>query len=337
MLGLIVERESAEGLLWNQTSGAEGLHETPEGSFLVRAGWAGADRVLVFGTPIPEGGGVRPGRVARLGRKVASGLLGSGEGWERLRRCEMAWERLFDESGLERERVSCLFYEPPTMVSDEAYEAARRWAGAVYGPDDRATVRTRLPVLWTVEGSAGVLRASGAAAKSMRAVAVTSGKALTPGHEARLGFLGLLRDRGVPFDLYGRDLPSELGGLGEVASKSGVYRGSAYAIAIENYAEGRHYVSEKLWDALLCWCVPLYWGSGALDRMIPEEAVIRLPDLGEGGVACVLGALADPDAYASRLEAVAEARRRILGDLRMVEWARHKVMGIRRGPTRETA
>ncbi|MEO0483230.1 MAG: glycosyltransferase family 10 [Planctomycetota bacterium] len=325
-LGVIVERQSAEGLLWNQTEGLEGLHETAEGAFRVVAGWEGVDHLLVFGTPMPEAGGVRAGRMTRWGRRL--GLV--AESGERMARCDAAWSRLFELSGLEREQVSCLFYEPPSMVWDEAYVSARRWAGRVFGPDDRAGVRTRLPAMWTLGESVRELRAMPPPMKSMRAAAVTSGKVMTPGHEDRMRFFRLLRDRGVPFDLFGRDLPDDVGGRGEVSSKLDVFGPAAYAIVVENWAPGRHYVTEKLWDALLSWCVPIYWGSEAADRMIPPEAMIRLPDLEEGGVRCVLDALADPQAYQSRLDALAEARKRALGDLRIVEWARHKLMGLRR-------
>jgi len=325
-LGVIVERQAAEGLLWNQTERADGLHETPEGAFRVVAGWHNVDHLLVFGTPMPETGGVRAGRLTRLGRKL--GFL--HEGHERAERCDAAWSRLFEMSGLEQDCVSCLFYEPPSMVSDEAYASAHRWASRVFGPDDRAGVRMRLPAMWTLGESVRELRAMPRPHKAMRAAAVTSGKAITPGHEDRMRFLRLLRDRSVPFDLFGRGLPEDLQGAGEVASKYDVFAPCAFAIVVENWATGRHYVTEKLWDALLSWTVPLYWGSGAADRMIPPEAMIRLPDLGEAGVRCVLDALADPGAYQSRLDALEEARNRAMGDLRLVEWARHKLMGFRR-------
>ncbi|MEL7474210.1 MAG: glycosyltransferase family 10 [Planctomycetota bacterium] len=325
-LGLVVERGSANRLLWNQTEGLEGVHRTPEGVFRVQAGWEGADHLLVFGTPIPEDGGVRPTRAQRWARKI--GFVSEHD--DIRRRCDLAWRRLLDQSGLERERVSCLFYEPPSLVSDAAYLSAHAHAGRVFGPDDRAGVCTRLPAMWTLGESVRSLRTTPMPAKTMRLVCVTSGKAMTPGHEARLRFLRLLRDRGVPFDLFGRDLPSDLEGRGEISDKADVFDSAAFALVLENDASGRHYVTEKLWDALVCWCAPIYWGSRAADRMIPGESMIRLPDLEEGGVDTIVRALADPESYSSRVGAIEEARTRTLGDLRMVEWARHKLMGFRR-------
>jgi hypothetical protein len=86
-------------------------------------------------------------------------------------------------------------------------------------------------------------------------------------------------------------------------------------------------VTEKLWDALLCWCLPIYYGSGAAEKMIPEDAIVRLPDLGEGGLDVVRKALADPGLWERRLPAIAEARRRALGDLRLVSWIERELRG----------
>ena len=80
------------------------------------------------------------------------------------------------------------------------------------------------------------------------------------------------------------------------------------------------FLSEKLLDALACWALPLYFGSRAADRLIPSDALIRIPSLDAEGVRVVQQALADPVQWDRRLEAMAEARRRALGDLRLVEW-----------------
>ncbi len=106
-----------------------------------------------------------------------------------------------------------------------------------------------------------------------------------------------------------------------------VLRPARFVLALENYARGDCYVTEKMWDPLLSWSLPLYFGSRAADRVIPTEAFVRLPDLADAGVACVRGALAHPEWWDDRLDAMAEARRRILGELRMVEWIRRCVVG----------
>lgn len=313
-VGVFVERHSLADYLWNQTDGPLGRH----GAIEFRPGERGADLVLVIGSPVGIGEHRRRSRMDRLlGRRVS----------ER-DRLERAWEAF----GVPRERVWTLFYEPPTYVSDEAFEAARRHAARVYAPDPRATHPIRLPTLWSDHVSVHVLRQDeGAGIEAWEdrrsVVCVTSGKRVVPGHGERLEFLRALRRAGIGLELFGRDLPRDLGGRGPVQGKGAILRGSAFTLAIENYGEGEMYVSEKLWDPLLCWSVPLYYGSRAADAMIPPESFVRLPDLGEGGVEAVRRAVEHGPGGEARRRAIAEARRRIMGELRMVEWLRREMEG----------
>jgi len=45
-----------------------------------------------------------------------------------------------------------------------------------------------------------------------------------------------------------------------------------YTIAIENSRQ-QNYWTEKLADALLCWCIPIYWGCPNLNDFFPEGSV----------------------------------------------------------------
>ncbi len=317
-VGVLIERQEEADALWNQCDGAMGAH----GPLRFVGGEAGASRVLCFGAPVPPGGvDLGPGSRwrAKLSGRSRSALT-----------LESAWRGLGRAPG----EVDVLFYEPPPVVSDEAYELARRHAGRVFGPDERATHRVRLGSLWTIGMPLGVLREAPAPdlsrleeLKPSALVCVTSGKWMIPGHGERLAFLRRLREAGVALELFGRGVERGLGGRGAVSSKANAMWGARCTLAIENYAEGDEYVTEKLWDALACWSLPLYYGSRAADAMIPEEAFVRLPDLGDAGVEAVRAALSDEGLYASRLEAMGEARRRMFGELRMVEWVRREVMG----------
>ncbi len=309
VVGVFVERHTLADYLWNQADGPLGRH----GSIRFVPNRRDADVVLMIGSPI--GVGLEPARRRfRLRR-----LLGKAER-ERAR-----FERAWASFGVPRERVWALFYEPPTFVSDDAFEAAKRHASRVYAPDPRATHPLRLPTLWSDQVPLGLLRSEVAPSRmndlrDADLACVTSGKRVIPGHTERMEFIGRLRRAGIPIRLFGRGLPSESGGEGEVQGKAIVTRGARLALVIENYAEGERYVSEKLWDAIVGWSLPLYFGSRAADEVIPAEAMIRLPDLGEAGVDAVRRAVADPDLPWSRMEAIAVARQRVLGEARMVEW-----------------
>jgi hypothetical protein len=310
-LGVFIERHDTVDLLWGQCEGAYGS----DGDLEVRAGDASAERVLTIGSPIPAD---RSGRLRGFARLVAR-LSGQAH----RRTLEGAWARLAGA----RDRTSVLFYEPPTVTADVDYALARRHAARVYGPDARATHPIVLPATWRIEEPLATLRDAKPPPKPVSLAVVTSGKDWLPGHRARLDFLGRLRAAGVPFELYGRNLPARLGSRGPVASKAQALRPARFALAVENFAGDDLYVTEKLWDPLLCWCLPLYYGSRAADRLVPSRAFVRIPDLKEAGVEAVRAALARPDAWESRLDAIAEARRRVLGDLRMVAWARRELFG----------
>lgn len=114
-----------------------------------------------------------------------------------------------------------------------------------------------------------------------------------------------------------------------MVDKSNVLLPSRCALVVENFSSGGQYVSEKLWDALACWCLPLYYGSGAIAQLIPEDSYVRIPDLGDNGVRLVTEVMRDTGLWRRRLSAIAEARRRMLGELRIVEWLSREI-GIAR-------
>ncbi|TVQ61377.1 MAG: hypothetical protein EA378_09185 [Phycisphaerales bacterium] len=318
-VGVLIERQEEADALWNQCDGGFGAHA----GFRLVGQDTSADRVLCFGTPIPAGGvTLAPGSRlrARVRGRSRSDLT-----------LEAAWRGL----GRDPTGVDVIFYEPPPVVADAAYELARRHARRVFGPDPRATHRLRLPSLWTIGAPLGVLRDAPAPegerlheSKPVALACVTSGKRMIPGHAERLGFLKCLREAGVGMELFGRGVEASLGGRGSVASKAHAMWPARCTLAIENHAEGDEYVTEKLWDALACWSLPLYYGSRAPDAMIPPESFIRLPDLGEAGVEAVRAAVGDESAYLARLPAIGEARRRMFGELRMTEWIRREVLAV---------
>jgi len=162
-------------------------------------------------------------------------------------------------------------------------------------------------------------------AKVLTLVAVSSGAASIPGHMARMNFYERLQSEGLPLELFGRGLPTRLDSRGPVVCKSNALIPARFCLVIENSDTDDRYVSEKLWDALVAWCVPIYFGSRALDRLIPPESFIRLPTLDNEGLKVVRAALADPEQYSRRLDAIAEARQRALGPLRMVEFLAQRI------------
>jgi Glycosyltransferase family 10 (fucosyltransferase) C-term len=223
-----------------------------------------------------------------------------------------------------KERVVSLLREPPFEYKQESriegYQQSQLYCGYVSGPDDFAPVPEYMPAIWYHSNSFRELNEMPPPAKTRNCSWVTSGIDRTPNHQKRLGFLKLLQSEGVDFDLYGRGLPEWAKGYGSIDNKWHSMAPYYYNLSIENYAENDWYVSEKLWDALLAWCLPIYYGGSAADRLLPPGSFLRLPSMDEKGLQYIREVTATPDAWYEAKEAIAEARQIILHELNLLNW-----------------
>lgn len=242
--------------------------------------------------------------------------------WQKSRGAVESLESKF--RSVPRERRIFLLREPPfdekrsQRIRD--YELAAQHCGYVSGPDAFAPTPDYMPAIWYHRNSFRELNDMPPPAKPSTCSWITSGIDRTANHRQRLAFLQRVRDSALPVHIYGRNLPPWANGRGEVANKwhaIGPYR---YNLAIENYAENPWYVSEKLWDALLAWCLPIYYGGTAADRLLPPGSFIRLPSLDATGVDLIRDITATPDAWYAAQKAIAEARQIILHQLNLVKW-----------------
>ncbi|MEM9449831.1 MAG: glycosyltransferase family 10 [Cyanobacteria bacterium P01_E01_bin.6] len=223
-----------------------------------------------------------------------------------------------------KERIISLTREPPldevAAKQQHQYSIAQSHCGYVSGPADFAPVADYMPAIWYVKASFRELDTFEPPSKGQMCSWITSGISRTENHRKRLNFMQRLVDDSADIDLYGRGLPDWAKGGGEVSNKWHVMAPYYYNLAIENYADNAWYASEKLWDALLAWCLPIYYGGSAADKLLPEGSFIRLPSLDEAGLAYIQEIVATPDAWHERKEAIAEARQIILHKLNLMNW-----------------
>ena len=110
---------------------------------------------------------------------------------------------------------------------------------------------------------------------------VISGFEGIPGYDDRRKFLNDFSKKVSDFDLFGR--------YGKTIRKMKNYRGYSpikfetisqyrYNLVIENSKED-WYISEKIFDSLICGCMPIYYGSDKIFEILPREWFIYLPDL----------------------------------------------------------
>jgi hypothetical protein len=136
---------------------------------------------------------------------------------------------------------------------------------------------------------------------------------VTDGHILRMDFLDRLVDSHPELlDLYGRGEFSGPHYHGEVEDKWDALSAYRYSLSIENY-EGPHYFSEKVVDALLAWCMPIYWGCTNLGDYFPEDSYVRI-DIEDPDAPSTVEAIVESDVRERNLDAIAEARRRVLDE-----------------------
>jgi hypothetical protein len=166
-------------------------------------------------------------------------------------------------------------------------------------------VQTHPALPWHVDRDYDTLKRSTAPYKTRVMSCITSAKAIFEGHRKRLRFLADVRRR-VEFDLFGR-------GFASVTDKWDVLAPYKYTLVVENFANALYW-SEKIADPLLAWTVPIYAGCSDISRWLPAEAIVQVdmndPDAPEK----ILAEVSDAALWTRRMEAVAEARARILDE-----------------------
>ncbi|MBD2494665.1 glycosyltransferase family 10 domain-containing protein [Nostoc sp. FACHB-280] len=226
--------------------------------------------------------------------------------------------------GVSKEKIIYLMREPPLEEVVEkhkkVYQVAQEYCGYVSGPDDFAPVPEYMPAIWYHSNSFKDLNEMPPPEKVSSCSWITSGINRTANHRQRLSFLQSMQSSNIKFDLYGRDLPTSAKSQGELGNKWYGMAPYYYNLAIENYADNNWYVSEKLWDALLAWCLPIYYGGPAADKLLPPGSFLRLPSLDEKGIAYIQEVTATPDAWYAAKDAIAEARQIILHKLNLLNW-----------------
>jgi hypothetical protein len=207
-------------------------------------------------------------------------------------------------------RTLLVVKEPPEVLT-LPHEFTRQFACVI---SQNPRIRSPRAILshsahhWFVEVPFAEALSEGVRPKTKLLSAVTSNKTDLPGHRQRLRFLAAVKERfGDSFDWFGRG-GRELG----LQKRAGLldYK---YHLCLEN-TRLPHYWTEKLADAYVSNCVPLYWGAPNIEDYFDLESlvVIDIYDI-RGSIARIEQAI-DKDLYAASQEGLATARRKILRD-----------------------
>ena len=123
-------------------------------------------------------------------------------------------------------------------------------------------------------------------------------------HYKRYQYIQSLRQQLGELEVFGR-------GVRPIQDKSEAVDAFKYHIAVENYI-GPHHWTEKLADAFLGGCLPLYAGCPNVFDYFPKDSVIPIDINDPKSAAETIRRAIDENAYEKRLPAILEARKLVL-------------------------
>lgn len=148
--------------------------------------------------------------------------------------------------------------------------------------------------------------------KEYNIATINSKMAHLPGHKLRADFVSKICEAGFDIQLYGTENwanykqykgPTTFG-------KWPIYSKSKYVLAIENEVSS-YYWTEKFTDAILCYAMPIYYGSPDIGKYFPSGSYIPL-NITKKNAIDDLHDIMNSGYYEKNLPALLEARELIL-------------------------
>jgi hypothetical protein len=157
-------------------------------------------------------------------------------------------------------------------------------------------------------------------------VAINSSMNDLPGHKQRAEFIKRLCENNFDFDLHGSTDWSKFKQYKGRAleGKWPVYSKSRYVLVIENEVAD-YYWSEKFTDAILCYAMPIYYGSPKIGDYFPKGSYIPL-DITKPSAIDDLRSIVSSDHFERNQTSLAEARNLILKKLNMFGFIDEQLM-----------
>lgn len=130
-------------------------------------------------------------------------------------------------------------------------------------------------------------------------------------HKKRYDFTALMEQEIPELERFGR-------GFKFVEKKYEAIDDYEFHVVIENHLE-KHLWSEKLADAFLGFCVPIYCGAPNIYDYFPKDSLIRIDiDKPKEAIQIIKDVISIPGEYQRRFKAVKEARRRVIYEYNLV-------------------
>lgn len=214
-----------------------------------------------------------------------------------------------DKTRCSPERVVFITGEPDS-IGKYSNSFLKQFSHVITGRNDIThpkVIRMQQGQPWFVEKNFDQLVSMPAPKKTKELCILTSSKNFTDGHRKRLEFVEAIKNNlGDKVDVYGR-------GIKEFDNKWNLLTQYKYTLVLENYL-GNDFITEKLPDAWLAYCLPFYSGSTNVQNYFNENSYVQL-DINDicQSLYVIEKALAD-DIYHNALTNITNARDSYLND-----------------------
>lgn len=136
------------------------------------------------------------------------------------------------------------------------------------------------------------------------------------GHQLRIGFA---QKTSPLVDIYGKENYHKISSyVGPVLDDNcfNVYSKYKYALAVENNAE-HNYATEKIWEPLVCECLPFYWGCPNLEDHVDPQCFVRLPLEDPEKAADIIRKAIAEDWWSQRIDAIRAMKKKLIEEMGM--------------------
>ena len=217
------------------------------------------------------------------------------------------------------------YYDPSRTIVLQmepwVYDDNKKWGMKTWGewayPDPKKFLHVNAhrnylnPANWVLGGDLVNLPS-----KDDKVVSILSEKCRDTGHILRISFIKESTTN-TRIDVYGREnyhhIDSYVGTVSD-DDRYNVYSKYKYVLAVENNSE-HNYATEKIWEPLLCECLPFYWGCPNLEEVIDPQCFVRLPLEDPAKSAEIIRKAIEEDWWSQRIDAIRAAKKKIMNEL----------------------
>ena len=208
-------------------------------------------------------------------------------------------------------------------------ESWQTWGAKTWGvwanPDPSAFLyvhdfnKSAMGAFWLIESTCRELSTTDMLTdkKESTISSILSEKNYDPGHKHRIEFMRFIEKKGgIPLKIFGRENYHGLANYNgpTTGPKENYIRPYKYYFMCENNAE-IGYITEKLWEPILCEALCFYWGAPNTADYIDSRAFVQLNMLDYEASYETIKKAVEEDWWSQRITYIREAKQKVLKEL----------------------